>query len=54
MALLLPSGPRDSGPILGKERGNLCHFSMLEWGGKGPHRQAQELKRKNKTKEKWV
>lgn len=51
MALPLLSGPGESGPVLGRERGNLCHFLMLEQGGKGPHRQAQELKRKkNKIK----
>lgn len=50
-AALRPKGLRAR---FGQRKGNLCHFSILEWGGKGPHRQAQELKWKNKTKEKWV
>lgn len=54
MALLQPSGPGELEPILGKERGNLCHFPVLERGRKGPHRQAQKLKGKNKMKEKRV
>lgn len=34
-ALALPSGPGQLGPILSRERGNLCHFPMPEQGGKG-------------------
>ena len=51
MAPTLPSHPGEPGPILGRERRNLCHFPMSERGGKGPHRQAQEIKRPNKTKQ---
>lgn len=54
MALLQQSGPGELEPILGKERGNLCHFPVSERGRKGPHQQAGKLKGENKMKEKRV